>query len=53
VANSGVIVAKEIEFKDKFENMGVQMVEEVPSKTSDVAGDGAATVLVQVLCAKA
>ena len=49
VANSGVIVAKEIELKDKFENMGAQMVREVASKTSDVAGDGTttATVLAQ------
>ena len=38
VANSGVIVAKEIELKDRFENMGAQMVREVASKTSDVAG---------------
>jgi len=49
VANSGVIVAKEIELKDRFENMGAQMVKEVASKTSDVAGDGTttATVLAQ------
>jgi len=49
VDNSGVIVAKEIELKDKFENMGAQMVKEVASKTSDVAGDGTttATVLAQ------
>jgi chaperonin GroEL len=49
VANSGVIVAKEIELKNKFENMGAQMVKEVASKTSDVAGDGTttATVLAQ------
>jgi chaperonin GroEL len=42
-----VTVAKEIELEDKFENMGAQMVKEVASKTSDVAGDGttAATVL--------
>ncbi len=51
VANSGVIVAKEIELKDKFENMGAQMVKEVASKTSDVAGDGTttATVLAQAI----
>ncbi len=51
VANSGVIVAKEIELKDKFENMGAQMVREVASKTSDVAGDGTttATVLAQAI----
>ncbi|HET7832808.1 MAG TPA: chaperonin GroEL [Gallionella sp.] len=49
LANSGVIVAKEIELKDKFENMGAQMAREVASKTSDVAGDGTttATVLAQ------
>ncbi len=51
VANSGVIVAKEIELKDKFENMGAQMVREVSSKTSDVAGDGTttATILAQAI----
>jgi chaperonin GroEL len=51
VANSGVIVAKEIELKDRFENMGAQMVKEVASKTSDVAGDGTttATVLAQAI----
>src|SRR5665811_410771 len=51
VANSGVIVAKEIELEDKFENMGAQMVKEVASKTSDVAGDGTttATVLAQAI----
>jgi chaperonin GroEL len=44
-----VSVAKEIELKDKFENMGAQMVKEVASKTSDIAGDGTttATVLAQ------
>ncbi len=51
VANSGVIVAKEIELKDKFENMGAQMAKEVASKTSDVAGDGTttATILAQAI----
>ncbi len=51
LANSGVIVAKEIELKDKFENMGAQMAREVASKTSDVAGDGTttATVLAQAI----
>jgi chaperonin GroEL len=51
VANSGVVVAKEIELKDKFENMGAQMLKEVASKTSDVAGDGTttATVLAQAI----
>ena len=49
VTKDGVSVAKEIEVKDKFENMGVQMLKEVASKTSDVAGDGTttATVLAQ------
>ena len=47
----GVSVAKEIELKDKFENMGAQMVKEVASKTSDIAGDGTttATVLAQAI----
>ena len=51
VTKDGVTVAKEIEFDDKFENMGAQMVKEVASKTSDVAGDGTttATVLAQAL----
>ena len=51
VTKDGVSVAKEIELKDKFENMGAQMVKEVASKTSDVAGDGTttATVLAQAL----
>jgi len=40
VTKDGVTVAKEIELEDKFENMGAQMVKEVASKTSDVAGDG-------------
>ena len=49
VTKDGVTVAKEIELQDKFENMGAQMVKEVASKTSDVAGDGTttATVLAQ------
>lgn len=51
VANSGVVVAKEVELEDKFENMGAQMVREVASKTSDVAGDGTttATILAQAI----
>ncbi len=51
VTKDGVSVAKEIELKDKFENMGAQMVREVASKTSDVAGDGTttATVLAQAI----
>ncbi len=49
ITKDGVTVAKEIELEDKFENMGVQMVKEVASKTSDVAGDGTttATILAQ------
>jgi chaperonin GroEL len=49
VTKDGVTVAKEVELEDKFENMGAQMVKEVASKTSDVAGDGTttATVLAQ------
>ncbi len=51
VTKDGVSVAKEIELEDKFENMGAQMVKEVASKTSDVAGDGTttATVLAQYI----
>ncbi|MEZ5442244.1 MAG: chaperonin GroEL [Lysobacterales bacterium] len=51
VTKDGVSVAKEIELSDKFENMGAQMVKEVASKTSDVAGDGTttATVLAQAM----
>ena len=49
ITKDGVSVAKEIELADKFENMGAQMVKEVASKTSDIAGDGTttATVLAQ------
>ncbi|MEW6427978.1 MAG: chaperonin GroEL [Thermodesulfobacteriota bacterium] len=51
ITKDGVSVAKEIELKDKFENMGAQMVKEVASKTSDVAGDGTttATILAQAI----
>ena len=51
ITKDGVTVAKEIELKDKFENMGAQMVKEVASKTADVAGDGTttATVLAQAI----
>ena len=51
VTKDGVTVAKEIELENKFENMGAQMVKEVASKTSDVAGDGTttATVLAQAI----
>ena len=43
IINSGVVVAKEIELEDRFENMGAQIVREVATKTSDVAGDGTTT----------
>ncbi len=51
ITKDGVSVAKEIELKDKFENMGAQMVKQVASKTADVAGDGTttATVLAQAI----
>ena len=52
VTKDGVTVAKEIELEDHFENMGAQMVKEVASKTSDIAGDGTttATILAQAIC---
>ncbi len=46
ITKDGVSVAKEVELKDKFENMGAQMVKEVASKTSDNAGDGTTTATV-------
>ena len=51
ITKDGVTVAKEIELKDKYENMGAQMVREVASKTADVAGDGTttATILAQAI----
>jgi chaperonin GroEL len=51
ITKDGVTVAKEIELPNKFQNMGAQMVKEVASKTSDVAGDGTttATVLAQAI----
>src|ERR1041384_1106036 len=51
ITKDGVTVAKEIELKDHYENMGAQMLKEVASKTSDVAGDGTttATVLAQAM----
>jgi chaperonin GroEL len=54
ITKDGVSVAKEVELKDRFENMGAQMVKEVASKTSDVAGDGTttATVLAQSIIAE-
>jgi len=54
ITKDGVTVAKEIELTDAFENMGAQLVREVASKTSDVAGDGTttATVLAQAIYAE-
>ncbi|MBE7065033.1 MAG: chaperonin GroEL [Ruminococcaceae bacterium] len=51
ITNDGVTIAKEIEFEDRFENMGAQLVKEVATKTNDVAGDGTttATLLAQAL----
>ncbi|HEX7604128.1 MAG TPA: TCP-1/cpn60 chaperonin family protein, partial [Polyangiaceae bacterium] len=51
ITKDGVTVAKEIELENRFENMGAQMVKEVASKTSDIAGDGTttATVLAQAI----
>ncbi len=46
ITKDGVTVAKEVELEDKFENMGAQMIKEVASKTSDVAGDGTTTATV-------
>src|SRR3546814_134536 len=46
MTKDGVTVAKDIELKDKFENMGAQMVREVASRTSDIAGDGTTTATV-------
>ena len=55
VTKDGVTVAKEIELEDRYENMGAQMVREVASKTSDLAGDGTttATILARLSTAKA
>ena len=51
ITNDGVTIAKEIELPDVFENMGAQLVQEVASKTNDIAGDGTttATVLAQAI----
>ena len=51
ITNDGVTIAKEIEFEDRFENMGAQLVKEVATKTNDVAGDGTttATLLTQAI----
>src|SRR5678810_477359 len=46
ITKDGVTVAKEVELKDKYENMGAQLIKEVASKTSDVAGDGTTTATV-------
>src|ERR1700761_911113 len=46
ITKDGVTVAKEIEFSDKFENMGAQLVREVATKTNDIAGDGTTTAIV-------
>jgi chaperonin GroEL len=50
MTKDGVTVAKEVELEDKFENMGAQMVKEVASKTSDVAGDGTTTATILAQC---
>lgn len=54
ITKDGVTVAKEVDLKDKLENIGAQMVKEVASKTSDIAGDGTttATVLAQAIIAE-
>ena len=51
ITNDGVTIAKEIELKDKFENIGAEIIKEVASKTNDVAGDGTttATLLAQTI----
>ena len=51
ITNDGVTIAKEIELKDPFENMGAQLLKEAATKTNDVAGDGTttATVLAQAM----
>ena len=46
ITNDGVTIAKEIELKDEFENMGAQIIKEVSTKTNDVAGDGTTTAVV-------
>ena len=54
ITKDGVTVAKEITLEDPFENMGAQMVREIASKTSDVAGDGTttATILAEIICSE-
>ncbi|MEK7086249.1 MAG: TCP-1/cpn60 chaperonin family protein, partial [Patescibacteria group bacterium] len=46
ITNDGVSIAKEVSFKDRFENMGAEIVKEVASKTNDTAGDGTTTSVV-------
>ncbi len=48
ITNDGVTIAKEVELKDPFENLGVQLAKEVATKTNDLAGDGTAKLLVQL-----
>ena len=52
VTKDGVTVAKEIDLEDVYENMGAQMVREVASKTSDVAGDGTTTATISARCVR-
>src|SRR3989339_772924 len=54
ISNDGVTIAKEIELKNKFENVGAELVKEVATKTNDVAGDGTttATILAQAIIAE-
>src|SRR5437763_7497523 len=54
ITNDGVSIAREITLKDKFENMGAEIVKEVASKTNDIAGDGTttATILTQAIIAE-
>src|SRR5579872_1284034 len=54
ITNDGVSIAREISLKDKFENMGAEIIKEVASKTNDVAGDGTttATILTQAIVAE-
>ena len=49
ITNDGVTIAREIELEDRYENMGAQLVQEVASKTNDVAGDGTTTATVKRL----
>src|SRR3989304_2727571 len=49
ITNDGVTIAKEIELEDKFENLGAQLVQEVATKTNDVAGDGTSTATISAV----